>query len=230
MSPAPISSTTAIAMSAATSNRRAKEVGACAVRRATPCSDPCRSIRDALIAGIRPKRNAVASDNAIENASARPSMCAPASRDTAGARLTSSGTVTKLTSRPSAPPAKASRPLSTISWRTMRARLAPRRRAQREIALAAGDAREQQAGHIGAGDQQNEADCAHQHAERGAHAAGQLIGEGKKRHRPCGVVRRVLAAQLRLDRVDVGARGLQRSLGLQPAEGLQVLAVAARVG
>ena len=105
-----------MAMSAPTSNRRANDVGAWPVLRASPCSDPCRSTREALIAGSSPNSNAVASESAIENASARPSVCAVISRDVVdGASWTSSGTATRLTNTPSMPPLKASRPLSAIS-------------------------------------------------------------------------------------------------------------------
>ena len=101
------------------------------------------------------------------------------------------------------------------------------RGAQREVALAPCNAREQQARHVGARDQQDEADRAHQHAERRPDPAGQLVAERHERHRGGRILGRQLAAQLGLDRVDVGARGLERRARLQAADGLQMLARAA---
>ena len=104
------------------------------------------------------------------------------------------------------------------------------RRPQRQVASRAGDAREQQAGDVGAGDQQNEADRAHQDAKRRPHRSGQLDRaaarppSSRARSRPGA--RRAAG----LHGIEVGARSLESDAGFQPAERLQVLAVTARIG
>ena len=102
------------------------------------------------------------------------------------------------------------------------------RRAHREIALAARHPRQQQVRHVRAGDEQHEADRAHQDGERRSNAAGQLVLQRHERHRRRRILGWKLAAQLRLHGVDVCARGFERRPGPDPAEGLQMLAGATR--
>jgi hypothetical protein len=104
------------------------------------------------------------------------------------------------------------------------------RRPQRKIVLAPRNACEQQAGHVGARDQQDQADGAHQDAEHRPHATGQLVAQRHERHRRGLVLGGELAAQLGMDRIDVGARRVERRAGLEPPDGLQMLAAAAAIG
>jgi hypothetical protein len=66
------------------------------------------------------------------------------------------------------------------------------RRPKRQVVFAAGEPRQHQIRHIGAGDQQNEGDRAHQDAERRADFAGQHLGNRHDRHR----IRRIVCWKL----------------------------------
>ena len=218
-----------MAMSAPTRNCRAVDVGAWAVLRPSPCSDACRSVRDALMAGIRPNRKAVVSESAIEKASVRPSIPAPDSRDIVdGARWTRTGTAAALSSTHSTAAATASRPLSNHQLPDD-ARAAGRGRPQRKNrARGARCARQQ------AGDMAQAINSTNPTAPISTPSAGrmprELVFERHQRHRRRRIVRRVFATQLRLDRVDVGARGLERDIRFEAADRLQMLAAAAAVG
>ena len=124
----------------------------------------------------------------------------------------------------------ASRPLSTISCRTMRARLAPsaarsaRSRSRRAMRASSRLATLAQA----ISSTKPTAPISTPSAGRmppvsSSRSGTSVIVDGR-------VVGGMLAAQLRLDGVDVGARRFERDAGLQPADRLQMLAAAARVG
>jgi hypothetical protein len=104
------------------------------------------------------------------------------------------------------------------------------RRPQREVVLAPRDACEQEARHVGARDQQDQADGAHQDPEHRPHVPDELVPQRHERHRRGLVLGGKLAAQLGVDRIDVGACGVERRARLQPADGLQMLARAAGIG
>ena len=101
------------------------------------------------------------------------------------------------------------------------------RRAKGEVVFAAGQPREHQVGDVRAGDEQNEGDRAHQNRKRRPHVAGQHPREWNGGHRIGRVVSRKLPEQLRLHGFDVLNGGLQRHAGLGAGDRLQMLAAAA---
>ena len=95
------------------------------------------------------------------------------------------------------------------------------RGADGHLAAARGGARDQQAGHIGAGDQHDEAHRHHQHQQGRAYAAHHAVLQqvGVDAH---GVVGRgILLLEALRDGVEVGAGGGQRDVGLQAGEDME---------
>ena len=74
------------------------------------------------------------------------------------------------------------------------------RRAQTQLALAHGAAREQQVGDVDAGDQQHERDRAGEHEQRRANLLDHLLVNRHERHRPAGIALRRFLLELRRDR------------------------------
>ena len=86
---------------------------------------------------------------------------------------------------PSAPPATASMRLSVSNWRTSRA-LSAQCLPHGKLARPGRGARQQQVGDVGAGDQQDQADDAHQDLQRiGERRGGREAGRDRRQRNMC---------------------------------------------
>ena len=211
--PAPTSSISDSATSATTSALRGPRRDAVAPR--PPLfSASTGDWRAASDAGIRPKSRPAATDTASENASTRPSTAISRSARQAAQRRR--GEVHAPEREQHAEPAAGqrrapgSRCTSSASdpsgWRRAPARTA----ASCERAVARD---QQQVGDVGAGDQQHEADRAHQHQQRRSRAADRPLANRREPQARIGIgigVGRVCARVGVGDRVDLALRLLRR--------------------
>ena len=106
-----------------------------------------------------------------------------------------------------AAPANASTIDSVSSWRITRARLAPRAARTANSRAPGGAAAEQQAGDVGAGDGQHEADGAEQDQHRLAQVPDELRGERHDRRAAAAVLDGILLRQARRWLAPPGAPG-----------------------
>ncbi len=91
-------------------------------------------------------------------------------------------------------------------------------RANGHLRLARGAARQQQAGHVGARDQQQHANRRHEDEEVRAVTLGQRLLERRQQQRLVPVAVRIVLLQLGADPVDLPLRGTERDARLQPAK------------
>ena len=107
------------------------------------------------------------------------------------------------------------------------------RRANRQLLLAAGAARQQQIDDVAAGDEQDEAHRAEQHEQRSARRVrNQPVVEAEHAHAPALVGFRILLPQPRGDRFELGGGLLDRIAVGQPADHRQpmIAAIPRRIG
>ena len=122
-----MTSATASATSATTRPARSREPPPASAPARPPCrSDWFTSARVACSAGATPNRKLDTTETTSANASTLASMpTSPRRGNPAGAAAMSAATIHRANSRPSSPPASASRQLSVTNCATRRLRLAP---------------------------------------------------------------------------------------------------------
>ncbi len=101
-------------------------------------------------------------------------------------------------------------------------------RPHRELPLAGRPAPEQEVGHVGAGDEEDEGHRAQQHGQPLPVIAHHVVEEGRGGGPPIGVLERVVTHEVADDRVQVGAGLRGRDAGPEPSEEAQVVLVVHR--
>ena len=110
-------------------------------------------------------------------------------------------------------------------WKTRRAGRA-QGRAHGDLLATAQGAGEEEVADVGAGDEQDEADCRQQHQERGAHPSHHLFLERDHGAAPARVFLRVLLLQPPRDDLDLALGPGKIRPWSQPGDGLQVVVLA----
>ena len=147
-------------------------------RAALPLAHRVCSGRENCSAGSRPNASAVTVVSAAANSS-DPAVDRGLvqTQHAAGASATMPACPSARARRRRRPRCAASMRLSATSCRTSRRAAGAERRADRELPLALHAAREQQARHVGAADDQHEDDRAEHHEERQADVAHQVLAQ-----------------------------------------------------
>ena len=160
----------------------------------------CRSVTETCRAGASPKTIPVRSETPRVKASTQPSTPMFSMRGRPPGTAASTACVPqRAMASPAMPPASANTTLSVSSWRTTRPRAGAECDADGDLLLAPGEAGQQQVRHVGAGDEEHEADRAQQNQQGGANVSDDRAGERRDLDAVPGIRLRVGFGQARRD-------------------------------
>src|SRR5712692_8030897 len=221
ISPAAISNTSAIAISATTNTPRARCLTP-PVPRPPSFSVSCKFGREIFSAGTSP--NTTPQSSAIPPVNSKTFQSIPISfarGNPEGKCCRATFVPHTATSNPRPPPASDSTILSVKSWRTIRPRPAPQRGANRKLSRTPRRTHQEQVGDVHARNQQHKSDGREQHQQQQPHFSNHQFLQGNQRGPDPFVRVRIFFRQMFRHAQHVGPRLLNRCARFQPPKSVK---------